>query len=107
MNKNEIVAVIDAYAEKNGIKNAVTKEVGELGKAIKAYFNDRGLTILETPNNTAAVSYRKTKTLDQEKLAAHFGGTIPEKFYTEKEMPTLTVKSRKAAAAVINAIKSA
>lgn len=107
MNKEEMGKVVDRYAVVNAEKSAATKEVGELGKAIKAYFNDRQIAIFNTDENTAIINYRKSRTLDADKLAAHFGGKIPDKFYTEKETPTLCVKSRKPAQAVLDAIHAA
>ena len=104
MNKAEITKVVDRYAVANAEKSAYTKEVAELGKTIKGYFTDRGLTIFDTPDNVAVVNYRKSRTLDTEKLAAHFGGEIPDRFYVEKESPVLTVKPRKAASAAERAI---
>ena len=107
MNKEEMSKIVDRYAVVNAAKSAATKEVAELGKAIKAYFTEREIAIFNTDENTAIVSYRKSRTLDADKLAAHFGGKIPDKFYTEKETPTLTIKTRKPAQAVINAISAA
>ena len=107
MNKEEMTKVVDRYAEANGVKNSISKEVTELGKTIKGYFTARQISIFDTPNNVAIVSYRKSRTLDAEKLAAYFGGAIPDKFYTEKETPTLTVKARTTAKAVEKAIAAA
>lgn len=107
MNQSDICKVIDRYAVANGEKNTLAKEVSELGKAIKGYFTARGLAIFNTTDNVAIINYRKSRTLDTEKLAAHFGGVIPEKFYTEKETPTLLVKARTTAKAVENATAAA
>ena len=107
MNKEEMTAVIDRYATANGEKNKLSKEVTELGKSIKAYFTAREISIFDTPNNVAIVSYRTSRTLDAEKLAAHFGGVIPDEFYTEKESPALTVKPRLTAKAVERAVSAA
>ena len=106
MNKEDITKIVDRYAVANAEKNTLSKEVLELGKAIKAYFTARGLTIFDTPDNYAVVSYSTRRTLDTAKLEAHFGGTIPDKFYVEKSAPVLTVKPRKAAAAVERAISN-
>lgn len=107
MNKEEMTKIVDRYAVANAEKNTLAKEVTELGKAIKGYFTAREIAIFDTPDNVAIVSYRKSRTLDAEKLAAHFGGVIPDKFYTEKETPTLTVKPRTTAKSVERAIAAA
>ena len=107
MNKAEMKKIIDRYAVVNAEKSAAAKEVDGLGKEIKAYFTERGLCMFETDNNLACVSYRNTKTLDTAKLAAHFGGVIPAKFYTEKQSPVLTVKPCHAVSVAVNVGKVA
>lgn len=107
MNKEEMSAIIDRYAVVNAEKSVVAKEIGELGKAIKAYFTAREIAIFDTPNNVAIVNYRTARTLDADKLAAHFGGVIPDEFYIMKQSPVLTVKPRKAAESVDKAIRAA
>lgn len=107
MNKKEMTAVIDRYAVVNAGKNAMAKEAKELGLAIKAYFTAKGIAIFNTEDNVAIINYKTSRELDAKKIAAHFGGTIPDEYYTVKQTPTLTVKTRVAAKAVEKAISAA
>ena len=107
MNKQDMAKVIDRYAVANADKKSVTAEVAELGSAIKTYFAERDISTFATADNVASVNYRTTRAVDLQKVAAKFGGTIPEDCYTETQTPYLTVKAIKKAKAVADAIHAA
>ena len=99
MNKAEMNETIKAYAVANEAKKQAADEVKELGEAIKAYFEERGLEAFEADGYVAKVGTRKGKKLNLDKVAALLGGEIPADCFEDTETPVLTVKASKTAKA--------
>ena len=106
MNKAEMNNVIIRYAEVNKAKNAAAAEVKELGEAIKEYFASREISSFECVGGvTATISSVAGRNINLTRLAAHFGGKVPDEFFDEVETVRLTVKEPKVKAALTAAKK--
>ena len=107
MNKEEMTKVVNAYAQEKAKEKALKERITNLATAIKDYFGKRNIAEFVTDEATAKIGTRESKSLDTAKLAAHFGGKIPEKFYSTSTTAVLTVKPVKKCDAVKKAINAA
>ena len=95
MNKEEMTKIVNAYAAEKAREKGIKERIANLANSIKEYFDKRGITEFATDEATAKVGTRETRSLDTAKLATHFGGKIPEEFYTTNTTAVLTVKAVK------------
>lgn len=107
MNKEEMTKIVNAYAKAKHEEKTLKASIADMADAIKDYFGKRNIAEFVTDEATAKIGTRESKSLDTAKLAAHFGGTIPEKFYTTSTTAVLTVKAAKKSGAVEKAISAA
>lgn len=91
----ELLATFEAA---NSEKNRLTRECKPMSETIKTVLAEMGVTAVECGGYAASISVTNERKLNEAALAAHFGGTIPEEFYTPTETARLTVRAVKAAA---------
>lgn len=90
--------LLAAFEAANSEKNRLTRECKPMSETIKTVLAEMGVTAVECGGYSATVSTTSGRKLNEAALAAHFGGAIPEKFYSPTETARLTVRAVKAAA---------
>ena len=90
--------LLKAFEGMNAEKNRLTRECKPLNEQIKAVLSAMGVSAVECGGYSATISTTESRKLNEAALIAHFGGTIPEKFYTPTATTKLTVRAVKTAA---------
>lgn len=93
LNVDDIRKMVNELVKGKTYQSKVYELYEKNRKKLVELVKDTRITVFYGDKKKAVFTKEKRTILDQKKLEAHFGGVIPDKFYTDTPVWTCTIES--------------